>query len=65
MSFGLRSAPTFQRMTNPLFSDILGNGVYAYLDDLLVCGKDAVSHPANLETILLKLKAKLAKYEFL
>ena len=30
---------TFQRMINHLFSDKLGKGVYAYLDDLLICSK--------------------------
>ncbi len=64
-----KSAPIiFQRMIYTLFSDMLGTGVYAYLDDLLVCGKDAETH--HLETVLLKLKgaglkAKLAKCEFL
>ncbi len=71
MLFGFKSAPvTFQMMINTLFSDILGNGVYAYLDDFLVCGKDAKSHLANLETVLLKLRevglrVKLDKCEFL
>ncbi len=49
---------------------MLGNGVNAYLGDLLVCGKDVKTHLANLEAVLLKLrdaglKAKLAKCEFL
>ncbi len=57
-------------MFNTLFSDFLGNGVYAYLDDLLICGKDIESHQANLEAVLLKLKkaclkTKLTKCEFL
>ena len=71
MPFGLKTAPiTFQRMINHLFADKLGKGVYAYLDDLLVCGKDMDSHFKNLETVLstLKaagLKAKLTKCEFL
>ncbi len=71
MLFGLKSAPTtFQRMINHLFSGTLGKGVYAYLDDLLICGKDIDSHLINLETVLRTLqeaglKAKLAKCEFL
>ncbi len=71
MPFGLKSAPiTFQRMINHMFSGTLGKGVYAYLDDLLVCGKDTDSHLTNLETVLRTLqeaglKAKLGKYEFL
>ncbi len=57
MPFGLNPAPiTFQRMINTLFSGMLVNGVYAYLDDLLVCGKDRETHLANLEAVLLKLR---------
>ncbi len=53
-----------------MFSGTLGKGVYAYLDDLLVCGKDIDSNLTNLETVLRTLqeaglKAKLAKCEFL
>ncbi len=71
MPFGLMSAPiTFQRMMNHLFSGTHGKGVYAYLDDLLICGKDIQSHLTNLETVLhtlqkTGLKAKLTKCEFL
>ncbi len=71
MPFGLKSTPiTFQRMINHLFSGTLGKGVYAYLDDLLIFGKDIDSHLTNLETVLRTLqeagrKAKLAKCEFL
>ncbi len=67
MPFGLKFGPiAFQRIVNVLFSDMLGTGVYAYLDDMLVCGKDVETHLANLEAVLLKqsdacLKAKLAK----
>ncbi len=69
--FGLKTAPiTFQRMINTLFSDLIGTGVYAYLDDLIICSKDVDSHLAKLEAVLLKLreaglKAKLTKCEFL
>ncbi len=71
MPFGLKTAPiTFQRMINTLFSDLIGKGVYAYLDDLIICSKDGDSHLAKLEAVLLKLreaglKAKLTKCEFL
>ncbi len=52
MPFGLKTAPiTFQRMINTLFSDLIGKGVYAYLDDLIICSKDGDSHQAKLETV--------------
>ncbi len=49
---------------------MLVTGAYAYLDDLLVCGKDVEAHLTNLEAALLKLKdaglkAKFVKCEFL
>ncbi len=71
MFFGLKSAPiTFQRMINHLISDTLGKSVYAYVDDILICGKDIASHLTNLEAVLkilrtACLKAKLIKCEFL
>ncbi len=71
MPFGLKTSPiTFQRMINTLFSDFIGKGVYAYLDDLIICSKDGDSHLAKLEAVLLKLReaglmAKLTKCEFL
>ncbi len=57
MPFGLKIAPiTFQRMINTLFSDLIGKGGYAYLDDLIICSKNGDSHFAKLEAVLLKLK---------
>ncbi len=69
MPFGLQSALiAFQRMINTLFSDMLGSR--AYLDDLLVFGKDVETHLERLEAVLLELRdagleAKLAKCELL
>ncbi len=71
MPFGLKTAPiTFQRMINTLFSELIDKGVYAYLDDLIICSEDGDSLLAKLEAVLLKLreaglKAKLTKCEFL
>ncbi len=71
MPFGLNTQPiTFQRVINTLFSDLIGKGVYAYLNDLIICSKDGDSHLAKLEAVLLKfreagLKAKLTKCEYL
>ncbi len=71
MTFALKSAPiSFQRMINTLFSDMLGNHVFAYLDDVIICNKDTESHFTTLEAVLLKLKeaglkAKESKCELL
>ncbi len=55
MPFGLKTAPiTFQRMINSLFSDMIGNEFYAYLDDLIICSKDGDNHLAKLEAVLPK-----------
>ena len=55
---------------NTIFADQLGKNVYAYLDDVIICGKDSKSHLDSLKAVLLKLrqaglKAKLSKCEFL
>ncbi len=48
MPFGLKTAPiTFQRMINTLFLDMIGNEVYAYMDDLIICSKDGDRHELN------------------
>ncbi len=71
MPFGLKAAPiTFQRMINTSFSDLIGKGIYAYLDDLIICSNDGDSHLAKLKAVLVKLreaglKEKLNKCEFL
>ncbi len=41
-------------MINTLVSDMLGNGVWAYLGHFLVCDKDVETHLANLEPDLIK-----------
>ncbi len=43
-------------MINTLLSDLIGTGVYVYLDDLIICIKDGDSHLAKLEAVLLKLR---------
>ncbi len=55
---------------NTLLGDLLGKDVFTYLDDLIICSKDAVSHFASLEAVLDKLrtaglKLKLSKCAFL
>ncbi len=71
MTFGLKSAPIiFQRIINTLFGELLGNGVHAYLDDIIVASPSADPHFAKLEAVLRTLetaglKAKLTKCELL
>ncbi len=64
MPFGLKSAPiTFQRLMNTLLGDLLGKDVFAYLDDLIICSKDADNHFASLESVLDKLRTVGLKLE--
>ncbi len=54
-------------MIKTLFSDMVSRDVFAYLDDLIICSKDADTHFATLAPVLLKLrdaglKAKLTIY---
>ncbi len=41
---------------NTLLGDLLGKDVFAYLDDLIICSKDANAHFASLEAVLDKLR---------
>ncbi len=55
---------------NTLFSGVIGKGLFAYLDDLIVASKDTDSHLQQLSLVFQKLtqvglKAKLTKCEFL
>ncbi len=71
LPMGLRNAPlTFQRMVNTLFAGVTGNGLFVYLDDLIVVSKDLDSHLEKLSLVFQKLtqadlKVKLTKCEFL
>ena len=48
MPFGLRGAPgTFQAVRNHMFFPLMGRGVIAYLDDLLVYSPDAESQQSS------------------
>ncbi len=68
---GLRNAPlTFQRMVNFPFPGLIGNGMFCYLDDLIIVSKDLESHLHKLDLVFTKLeeaglKAKLSKSDFL
>ncbi len=71
LPMGLRNAPlTFQRMVNSLFSGIIGDGMFCYLDDLIIVSKDLESHQHKLDLVFTKLEeaclpAKFSKCDFL
>ncbi len=71
LPMGLRNAPlTFQRMVNYLFSGLIGNGMFCYLDDLIIVSKDLESHLHKLDLVFTKLEeaglqTKLSKCDFL
>jgi len=57
LPFGIKSAPGyFQEIMEKLTSDL--PGVAVYLDDILVSGKDAEDHLANLRGLLTRLHDK-------
>ncbi|MEE4247163.1 MAG: RNase H-like domain-containing protein [Kangiellaceae bacterium] len=57
LPFGIKSAPGyFQQVMDQLTNDL--PGVAVYLDDILVSGKDAEDHLANLQRILQRLDEK-------
>ncbi len=59
---GLRNMPfTFQRMVNSLFSGLIGNGMFCYLDDLIIVSKDLESHLHKLDLVFTKLKKKVLR----
>ncbi len=71
LPMGLRNAPlTFQRMIDSLFSGLIGNGMFGYLDNLIIVSKDLESHLHKLDLVFTKLqeaglKTKLSKCDFL
>jgi len=49
MPFGLKNAePTYQRMVNKAFKDLLGNIVEAYMPDMIIKSKSKESHVKKL-----------------
>lgn len=70
MPFGLRGAPgTFQTIMNEMFFHLIGRGVIAYLDDLLVYSPDEESHARLLRKVLKilrdnKMYPKISKCHF-
>lgn len=68
--FGIQSAPGFfSRVINETLYDLLGPEVLAYMDDILVFGKDNKQHLERLEDVFKRLsevniKVKLIKCKF-
>ncbi len=71
MPTGLKGTSlTLQRLFNDVFASILGKHVFAYLDDIIVTGKNPETHLGNLELVFQRLqtaglKVKLLKCELL
>ncbi|KAK3531883.1 hypothetical protein QTP70_034386 [Hemibagrus guttatus] len=70
MPFGLTNAPAvFQALINGVFQDLLGKGVIAYIDDILVYSKSREEHVLHVREVLSRLQrhhlyVKLEKCEF-
>ncbi len=57
MSVGISGAPlTFQRLINSVFSGLIGNSVFAFLDDVIIASKDVETYLQKLEEVLNRLK---------
>ncbi|KAK3527496.1 hypothetical protein QTP86_023020 [Hemibagrus guttatus] len=70
MPFGLTNAPAvFQALINGVFRDLLGRGVIAYIDDILVYSTSMEDHMRQVWEVLARLQrfhlfVKLEKCEF-
>ncbi|KAK3568022.1 hypothetical protein QTP86_028613, partial [Hemibagrus guttatus] len=70
MPFGLTNAPAvFQALINGVFQDLLGKGVIAYIDDILVYSSSMEEHVRMVREVLGRLQqhhlyVKLEKCEF-
>ena len=68
---GLVGSPsTFQRLINSVFTGLLGNTLFSYLDDLIIFSKSVPDHFQKLRLVLSRLKdaglkLKLSKCAFL
>ncbi|KAK3555402.1 hypothetical protein QTP86_015690, partial [Hemibagrus guttatus] len=57
MPFGLTNAPAvFQALINGVFQDLLGKGVIAYIDDILVYSKSREEHVLHVREVLSRLQ---------
>ncbi|KAK3552956.1 hypothetical protein QTP86_029636 [Hemibagrus guttatus] len=70
MPFGLTNASAvFQALINGVFQDLLGKGVIAYINDILVYSKSLEEHVLHVQEVLSRLQhhhlyVKLEKCEF-
>lgn len=59
MPMGLATAPlTWQRAINTILADLIGSGVYVYLDDVIIFAKTKMEH----DSILLKVMSLLKQH---
>ncbi len=71
MPFGISGAPlTFQRLIKSVFSGLIGDSVFTFLDDVIIASKDVETHLLKLEEVLNRLKSaglslKLTKCNFM
>jgi len=57
MLFGLKNAPpAFQRLVDKVLAGLIGNGVYVYIDDILIYTQTPEEHLFILEQVLARLK---------
>lgn len=57
MPMGLAASPlTWQRAINIILSELIGNGVYVYLDDIIIYGKTIMDHNNTLCEVMMALK---------
>ncbi|KAK3536645.1 hypothetical protein QTP86_015446 [Hemibagrus guttatus] len=57
MPFGLTNAPAvFQALINGVFQDLLGKGVIAYIDDILVYSTSTEEHVRHVREVLSRLQ---------
>ena len=70
MPFGLTNAPVaFMDLMNRVFRPYVDKFVVVFIDDILVCSKDAQEHEQHLRIVMetlreKKLYAKLSKCDF-
>ena len=70
MPFGLANGPShFQRIMDLVFSDLLGQCVMVYIDDIVIYSKNLTDHFSHLETVFerlahfgLQIKAEKCKF---